>query len=416
MAQSPIAQAIKNICDEKNIPYEAVIEAIETAMAAAYRKDFGEPNQNVKISFDPNNGNIEARDVKLVIEDFDIEAEAAKAEAGDEEAKKFNPKTEIMLSDAKELDKKYEVGDQVIKDLNVPGEFGRVAAQTAKQVITQKLREAERNTVYNDFKDKEGEVLVGIVQRREGRNVLVDLNKIVAIMPPEEQIPSERYQPGQRFKFYIVSVSLNPRGPQVIISRAHAEMVKKLFALEIPEISGGAIEIMSVAREAGSRSKVSVRALEEGIDPIGSCVGQRGSRVQTIITELGGEKIDIIEYSDDVHEYISNALSPAKIISIDINEEDKSATITVAKDQLSLAIGKSGQNVRLAARLTGWNINIEESDAGDDSEEVNTSENTEPEDIATEAEAAEDEKNTPEEVDELVEEKKEESEAEEKNS
>jgi N utilization substance protein A len=242
--------------------------------------------------------------------------------------------------------------------LEIPSEFGRMAAQTAKQVIIQRLREAERETIFNDFKDKEKEVVSGVVQRREGRVILVDLGKAVGILTSEEQIMGERYNPSDRIKVYVKEVRMGSKGPEIILSRISDEILRKVFYLEIPEISNGLVELKAVAREAGSRSKVAVSTDSENVDPIGSCVGQRGSRIQTIIHELGGEKVDIIEYSDDPAKFIENALSPAKVIKIDLNNDKKEATIKVAPDQLSLAIGKSGQNARLAARLTGWKIDI----------------------------------------------------------
>jgi N utilization substance protein A len=233
-----------------------------------------------------------------------------------------------------------------------------MAAQTAKQVIIQKLREAERVTIFDEYKEQVGEIVTGVIQRREPRMVLIDLGKAIGILPEAEQIPGEHYRSGDRIKVFILRVEMGSKGPDIILSRAHADMVKKLFELEIPEISSGVIEVKSVAREAGSRTKIAVKALMDNIDPIGSCVGQRGTRVQTIINEIGGEKLDIIEYNDDPAEYITNSLSPAKIVAIEIDEKTHSALVTVEEDQLSLAIGKSGQNVRLAVKLTGWKINI----------------------------------------------------------
>ncbi|MBP6943169.1 MAG: transcription termination/antitermination protein NusA, partial [Candidatus Buchananbacteria bacterium] len=275
-----------------------------------------------------------------------------------EEIKRFNPKTDIQLKDAQAIKKTYAIGDEIKTPLEIPGDFGRMAAQTAKQVIIQKLRETEREAMYEEFKDKEGEILVGTVQRREGPVVLVDLGRLTAIMPPEEQIRAENYTPGMHVKVFVVSVRSTTKGPEIVVSRAHVEIIRKLFNLEIPEIASGVVQIKSIAREAGSRTKISVWTDEENIDPIGSCIGQRGARIQTIISELKGEKVDVIKYSEDIREYISNALSPAKIVQIDTDENAKTATATVAGDQLSLAIGKAGQNVRLAARLTGWKIDI----------------------------------------------------------
>jgi len=366
-----IKQAIEQICEEKNIPYDSVIETIEAALAAAYRKDFGEKNQNVKAEFDVENADVKVFDVKTVVDNMDLEelektleAVRERREAGeevDEEAEgiiRFNPKTEIMVQDAKEIKKTIKIGDELIQELSIPDEFGRMAAQTAKQVIIQRLREVERDTIYNSFKDKEGALVVGTVQRREGRVVMVDIDNAMGIIPPEEQIMSERYQSGQRIKVLIVSVEMSGRGPQIILSRSHPDFLKELFIMEVPEINAGTVEIKAIAREAGQRSKVAVWTGEENIDPVGSCVGQRGARVQTIIAELGGEKIDIIEWDENLEKFIENALSPAKVKHIKLDEKERIAKVGVKEDQLSLAIGKAGQNVRLAAKLTDWKIDI----------------------------------------------------------
>jgi transcription termination/antitermination protein NusA len=377
---SDLSNAIKQICEEKGLSYEAVIATIESALAAAYRKDFGEKNQNIKVVFDPETAKSKIYDSKIVVEDMpeEVIAETAEGEEpiveekkeervkevnadGEEiEERKFNPKTEIQLTDARLIKKTVKIGDEIKMKLDVPDEYGRMAAQTAKQVIIQKLREAERDMVFNEFKNKEKEVIAGVVQRREGRIVLVDLGKSIGVLPPDEQVMGERYNPGDRIKVYVKEVNITPKGPEIVLSRISDEILKKVFYLEIPEISNGLVELKSVAREAGSRSKVAVWTDSENVDPIGSCVGQRGARIQTIISELGGEKVDIIEYSDEPMKYIANALSPAKIIDIKVNVEEKKAVVTVAEDQLSLAIGKGGQNVRLAARLTGWKIDIME--------------------------------------------------------
>ena len=386
---SEIHDAIQQICDEKNIPIDSVLATIEAALAAAYRKDFGQKNQNVQVNFDLDTGSMEAFDVKTVVEDIDLEelenvrAEIeAKREAGEEidetEYKHFNPKTEIMLSEAKELDKKAKLGDELRIKLDIPDEFGRMAAQTAKQVIIQRLREAEREVIFNEFKNRENEIISGTVQRREGRLVLVDLGQTMAILPPEEQIPGERYNSGQRFKFLLLQVQTSAKGPELIVSRAHPNLLIELFKIEVPEIASGVVEIKAVAREAGSRSKVAVISHESNIDPVGSCVGQRGTRVQTVIAEIGGEKIDIIEWSENPAKFISSSLSPAKVESLELNEQAKTATVKVKLDQLSLAIGRAGQNVRLAAKLTDWRIDIE------GAEEILQAENVEA--PATEAE------------------------------
>jgi N utilization substance protein A len=396
---SELTNAIKQICEEKALSYDQVVATIESALAAAYRKDFGEKNQNAKVEFNPDTGGFKVFDAKIVVEDMpeeivdeesgeilDLSAaikkqskqvkivpEAEKKEEEKisdrgsafvateenlaEEERRFNPRTEIQLKDAVMIGD-YKIGDEILTELPVPSEFGRMAAQTAKQVIIQRLREAERDAVFSNFKEKEGEVVTGVVQRREGRMVLVDLGKSAGVLPPEEQIPGEKYNPGDRVKIYIKEVRSGSRGAEVVLSRTSDEILKKIFYLEIPEIANGLVELKAVAREAGARSKVAVWTDSENVDPIGSCVGQRGARIQTIISELGGEKVDIILYDEDPTKFIANALAPAKVLDITINEEEKRSTVKVAGDQLSLAIGKGGQNARLAAHLTGWKIDI----------------------------------------------------------
>ncbi len=393
---SEIQDAIQQICEEKNISVESVLETIEAALAAAYRKDFGQKNQNIKVNFDLESNKMEVWDVKTVVEDMDLEelekerAEfLAKKEAGevvDEESlRKFNPKTEIMLSEAKEIKAKAKIGDEIKTKLEVPSEFGRMAAQTAKQVIIQRLREAEREVIFEEFKERQGTLVNGIVQRREGRLVFVDIGHTLAVLPPEEQIYNENYSLGQRLKFLIVAVANTAKGPEIRVSRTHPDIVKELFKTEVPEIESGAVEIKAVAREAGSRSKVAVVSHEDNIDPVGSCVGQRGTRVQTVIAELGGEKIDIIEWSKNPNKFIASALSPAKVESLKLDEERKTATVKVKEDQLSLAIGREGQNVRLAARLSEWKIDIEGAGEPVPKEEVKA----EAEETAAAAEAVE---------------------------
>ncbi len=344
--KSEISTAIKQICQEKNISYESVIETIEAALAVAYRKDFGKKDQNVVVEFDPETAKSKVSDVKKVVTD---ESEGLES---------FDPKVEIILSEAQKIKKTIKVDDELKQKLVPPADYGRMAAQTAKQVIIQKLREAERETLYNEYKAKEGETVTGLVQGVEGRVVLVDLGHTTGIMPPQEQIREENYRSGQRMKFYLVSVNATSKGPEIIVSRAHPNMVKKMFTQEVPEIQSGAIEIKAIGREAGSRTKIAVNSNQKNIDPIGSCVGQRGSRVQTIINELGGEKVDIVEYNEDPVKFIINSLSPAKILSVKLNHKEKSALAEVKEDQLSLAIGKGGQNVRLSAKLSGWRIDI----------------------------------------------------------
>lgn len=408
---SDINNAIKQLCEEKGLDYKSVLSAIEMALAAAYRKDYGERNQNIRVKFNPNTGESEIFDIKTVVENLPAEEEAEMlqnlhnlnfnsnkevkreqlrqemrrelpedkskkdkikpeedegSEEDELEKKKFNPKTDIQIKEAMILRHNSKIGDEIATELPIPESYGRMAAQTAKQVIIQKLREMERDMILDEFKGKEREVVSGIIQRREGRHVFVDLGKAIGLLPAEEQIYNESYNIGERYKIFIKEVRDGHRGPEIILSRRSEEILRKVFYLEIPEIANGTVEIKSVAREAGSRSKVSIFTEQENVDPVGSCVGQRGSRIQTIIKELGGEKIDIIEYDENSARYIANALAPAKVLSIELNEEENKAIVKVSSDKLSLAIGKNGQNVRLAARLTGWKIDIiEASDDGD---------------------------------------------------
>ena len=374
---SEISKAIQALCTEKNLSLEVVMETIETALAAAYRKDFGNKQQNIKVKFDPETAGIKVWDVKTVVEDIEETAlEAAQEEltARREKARtesrelteedtadlpRFNPKTEIMKTPAKEFKKKPKIGDVLEIPLEVPGEFGRMAAQTAKQVIIQKIREAERNMVFDDYKDYEGKIITGTIQRVEGRKVLVDLGRGTGLLPSDLQVSRDHYRPGSRMKFYVASVAMSVRGPEIILSRSDIGMVREIFKQEIPEISDGAILIKGVARDAGARSKISVFTEDSSVDPIGSCIGQRGGRINTIIEELNGEKIDVIRYSEDSSDYIAHALSPAKISRVEIvSPEEKTAEVYVPAEQFSLAIGRGGQNVRLASQLTGWKIKV----------------------------------------------------------
>lgn len=364
MSSSPIAQALQNIAEEKGLEYEVVLGTLEVALAAAYRKDFGTKEQNIVINYDPETGAMKIFDVKEVVEDQELPDEEDDApmepqyDENGEEIKRFNPKTEIMLTQAKEEKPDAEIGDIIKRALPIHEDFGRMAAQTAKQVITQKIREAERNAIYEEFKDYEGTVVMGAIGRREPRHVLVDIGKATGILPYDEQVPGEMYRTGARMKMYVVSVQMTTKGPEIVLSRAHTELVKEVFTNEIPEIASDIVEIKGIAREAGNRSKVAVYAEDESIDPIGSCIGQRGTRIQTIIAELGGEKVDLIQWSEDPKEYIIQALAPAVVQDVEFDEEKKIANVIVGQDQFSLAIGRGGQNVRLASKLTGWTINV----------------------------------------------------------
>ena len=341
--QNQFLSAIEQICEEKGISKDMVLEAIEAAIIAAYKKDFGDKEQEVRVELNPDNGEGTIFVTKEVVESVE------------------DPMIQITLADAKKVKKDAEMGDMLeIKEDNK--DFGRVAAQTAKQVIVQRIREAERDVVFSEFSDKEGLIINATVQRFENGNAYIDLGKATGVMFPSDQIPNEKYYPGQKIKVFVVRVEQTNRGPQIVVSRSHPDMVRRLFEMEVPEIANGTVEIAGIAREAGARTKISVKSNAEGVDPVGTFVGGRGTRVQAVMGELGEEKIDIIAYSDNPAEYITNALSPTKVINVKIDEENKKALVKVPEDQLSLAIGKSGQNVRLAAKLTGWNVDIDGAD------------------------------------------------------
>jgi len=372
-----LASSIAQISEEKGISYDTILEVIEQALAAAYKKDNDRRGENIQAKLDPKTGGVKLRQILEVVdndmiyseeelEDLKKNQEERKEEKSknqeiseEEEDRKvrFNPKKHIMLKDAKEEKPDINAGEELSRNLKTEEGYGRIAAQTAKQVILQRLKEAERNAIVEEYKAKEGEIVSGIVQRVEGSNVFFDIGKTLGVLASAEQIPGEIYTVGQRFRLYLTSVESGSRGPTIILSRSYPKFVTKLFEIEVPEVSAGQVEIKSIAREAGFRTKVAVTSTEEGIDPIGAMVGQRGTRVMAVINGLGGEKIDIIQWSEDSGDFISNALSPAKISEVKIEEKGK-ATAIVPEDQLSLAIGKGGQNVRLAARLTGWKIDV----------------------------------------------------------
>lgn len=364
--------ALEQLEEERKIPKEKILEAIEQAMAAAYKKDYGKKGQIIRAKFDMETGKTEFSQIKIVVDESIAildeeepkeinhkkhEAEYSVKDASDERVH-FNAEHHILLGDARKIKKGVELNDEIVFPLETKDDYGRIAAQTAKQVIIQKIREAERTSIIDEYGTKEGEVISGIVQKVERGNVYVDFNRATGILPVEEQIPGEYWERGRRIRAYLYSVEDTPRGINLRLSRAHPKFIEKLFAMEAPEIENGIVEIKSVAREAGARSKIAVYSNDEHIDAVGSCVGQKGTRVNTVTTELSGEKIDIIPWSPDPKVFVTNALSPAKVISIDIDEKEHKATVEVGNDQLSLAIGKGGQNVRLAAKLTGWRIDI----------------------------------------------------------
>lgn len=358
---------------ERGIPKERIIEAIEMALATAYKKEYGRRSQFIRCSFDINSGKTEFAQIKVVVDEskiitdkdaYDAYIEELRANTPEGEELKpekifYNEEQHIMIDDARKIKKDVAVGEELVFPLEQKDDYGRIAAQTAKQVIIQKIREAEKVSVLAEYGQKEGEIVSGTVQRVERGNVFVDMGRAVGFLPYEEQIPGEHYKQGERLRCYLVRVEETPRGVFVRLSRSHPKFLAELFKAEVPEIASGVVEIKSVAREAGARSKVAVFSSDTHIDPVGSMVGQRGVRVSTVTSELGGEKIDIVEWSEDTNKFIEEALSPARILSIKLDETSKTATVEVTEDQQSLAIGKGGQNVRLAAKLTGWRIDIQ---------------------------------------------------------
>ena len=331
--------ALAELAEDKNISKESLLETIEFALITAYKKNYDHA-QNVSVNIDKETGEIKVYQQKTIVEEVE------------------DPNQEVTLDEAKEINAGYSLGDIVNYEVT-PKTFGRIAAQTAKQVVVQRIKEAERDKVIAMYRDRENSMVTGLITKNEGKVVFIQVGSDTeAIMPANEQIAGEYYTPGSRMKFYVAEVKLVSNNPQIILSRTHPALVKKLFEQEVPEIADGVIEIKSISREAGSRSKISVFSQDENVDAVGACVGQRGARVQVICDELNGEKVDIIKYSEDPAEYISAALSPSDVVSCEVNEEEHAASVVVPDGQLSLAIGKEGQNARLAAKLTGWKIDI----------------------------------------------------------
>ncbi len=333
-----LVQALNDIEKERGIPKRALVEAIKSALSTAYKKNFGIA-QNVSVEFNEINGEVKVYSQKKVSEEVK------------------DPRLEMSLEEARELYPDCKVEDLVYVEAT-PSDFGRIAAQTAKQVVIQKLREAERSLIYEEFLEREGEIITGTIQRIESKTVYISLGRTEGIMLASDQIFGERYEVGQRIKAYIYEVKNTSKGPNIFVSRSHPYFLRRLFEMEVPEIYDGVVEIKSIAREAGARSKIAVYSLDDKIDSVGACVGPRGLRVQNIVSELDGEKIDIIKYDKDPERYISNALSPSRVVAVNTNETDKVARVIVPDYQLSLAIGKEGQNARLAAKLTGWKVDI----------------------------------------------------------
>lgn len=345
-----LVQALNDIERERGIPKRALVDAIKAALSTAYKKNFGVA-QNVSVEFNEANGEVKVFSQKKISDEVK------------------DPRLELSLEDAQELYPECKLEDLVYVEAT-PSEFGRIAAQTAKQVVIQKLREAERSLIYEEFLEREGEIITGTIQRVESKTVYISLGRTEGIMLAVDQIYGEKYEVGQRVKAYIYEVKNTPKGPNIFVSRSHPYFLRRLFEMEVPEIYDGVVEIKSIAREAGARSKIAVYSLDDKIDSVGACVGPRGLRVQNIVSELDGEKIDIIKYDKDPEKYISNALSPSRVVAVNINEIDKVARVIVPDYQLSLAIGKEGQNARLAAKLTGWKVDIKSESQMSDFQEL----------------------------------------------
>lgn len=369
-----LKSALEQLEEERNIPKEKIIGAIEDALTAAYKKDYGKKGQIIRAKLDFDTGATEFSQIKIVvdestvrmneegedeiIEEFNPALQTEIGEDGEEIKPRYNEEHHILLEDAKKIKKGVELGEEIVFPLETKDDYGRIAAQTAKQVIIQRIREAEKTSVLDEYQGKEGEIVSGKVQKVERGNVFVDLGRATGLLSYEDQVPGEFYRQGERIRAYLYRVDEGPKGITLRLSRSHPQFITELFKVEAPEIQAGTVEIKATAREAGARSKIAVISNDPNIDAVGSCVGQKGARVSTIINELGGEKIDIIEWSEKAETFITNSLSPAKVNKVDLEEETKTARIEVNPDQFSLAVGKGGQNARLAAKLTGWKIDI----------------------------------------------------------
>ena len=383
-----INSVVQQLEEERGIPREKTLEAIAMSLATAYKKEYGKKGQIVRASFDSNSGSVEFWQVKIVVDrtqvimEGDEEMDHKELKDADVEDIKirFNPEQHMLIEDARKIKKNAEIGDELVFPLEAKADFGRIAAQTAKQIIIQKIREAEKVSVLGEYGQKQDQIVAGTVERVERGTVYIDMGRAVGVIPYEEQIPSERWKTGDRIRAYLYAVEETPKGVVLKLSRSHPKFLAKLFETEAPEIASGTVEIKAIAREAGSRSKIAVVSHDPHIDPIGSMVGQRGVRVSTVTSELSGEKIDIIEWNQDAALFIEESLSPAEVVSLELDDSSHRAVVTVTEDEQSLAIGKGGQNVRLAAKLTGWKIDIKstggeelaEADGTDEDEEVVT--------------------------------------------
>lgn len=350
--------ALEELQQERGVSRQSVIEALETAIAAAYRREYGKRGQIIRASFNPETGDLEFRQAKIVVDDSLVRKEDEESKGPEDHRSRFNPEQHIMIEDARRIKREAQLDDEISFPLETREDFGRIAAQAAKQVIMQKVREAERMSIMAEYGEREGEIVTGHVQRFERGNLFIDLGRATAILPREEQIPGERYRQGERVRALLLRVDESARGTFIRLSRSHPKFVTKLFETEVPELAAGTVEVKGIVREPGSRAKIAVYSNDDHVDPVGALVGQRGVRVAVVTSELGGEKIDVVEWSEDPSEFVKEALKPAQVMNIQLFEDDNRAEVQVAEDQQSLAIGRGGQNVRLAARLTGWRIDI----------------------------------------------------------
>ena len=350
--------SLEELQQERGISRENVIDALATALAAAYRREYGKRGQIIRASFNPETGDMEFRQAKIVVDETLVRKEDEEPTSEDDHRSRFNPEQHIMIEDARRIKKDAQLDEEISFPLETREDFGRIAAQAAKQVIMQKVREAERASIIEEYGEREGEIVTGHVQRFERGNLYVDLGRATAILPYDEQIPGERYRQGERVRALLLRVDEGVRGTFIRLSRSHPRFLVKLFETEVPEMASGVVEVKGIVREPGSRAKIAVFSNDDHVDPVGALVGQRGVRVAVVTSELGGEKIDVVEWSPKPEEYVQEALKPAQVLGTELFEEENRAVVTVAEDQQSLAIGRGGQNVRLAARLTGWKIDI----------------------------------------------------------
>lgn len=360
--------ALDELQAEKGISRESVVEAIATALAAAYRREYGKRGQIIRATFNPESGDLEFRQAKIVVDETLVRKEDEEPRDEEDHRSRFNPEQHIMIEDARRIKKDAALDEEISFPLETREEFGRIAAQAAKQVVMQKIREAERSSIISEYGEREGEIVTGHVQRFERGNLYIDLGRATAVLPYDEQIPGERYRQGERVRALLLRVDEGVRGTFIRLSRSHPKFLTKLFETEVPELAQGIVEVKGVVREPGSRAKIAVHSNDSHVDPVGSLVGQRGVRVAVVTSELGGEKIDVVEWSENASEFVKEALKPAQVMDIELVEDENRASVLVAEDQQSLAIGRGGQNVRLAARLTGWKIDIR-STGGDKQEE-----------------------------------------------